>query len=142
MYRSRIYIDLGIQDFDSSVCWMMQNYPVKFDFVYGFESARDLSNLSAFHDTIDRCINGTAAATRDYDIGEVMETFTFYYNTIGLEDDPQTTPSTRGLRQFIKDIGIVEEDFVVLKMDVEGLEFDLINHLIEDGTHILLDEVR
>ena len=121
---------------------MMQNYPVKFDLVYGFECKKDLSNMLAHKDMIDRCITGTAADTRGYQVEKVMESFKFYYNFIGLEDNSQTKPATRGLSQFLKEVVIAEDDFVVLKMDVEGLEYDLLNRIMEDGTYRLLDEVN
>jgi hypothetical protein len=140
-YKRRIYIDLGLKNFESSVCWMMQNYPVKFDLVYGFECGSDMSNVPALKDDIARCITGSAAKTRGYQVEEVLQAFKFYHNYIGLEDNADTTPATKGLSQFLKEVGIQYDDFVVLKMDVEGLEYDLLNRIMEDGTHKLLDEV-
>lgn len=133
-YRRRIYIDLGLKDFDSSICWMMQNYPVKFDKVYGFECGSDMSNLPALKGDITRGIIGSAAETRGYQVEEVLQTFKFYHNYVGIEDNIQTTPATKGLSQFLKEVGIAEDDFVVLKMDIEGVEYDLLNRIMEDGT--------
>ena len=64
-----------------------------------------------------------------------------YHNYIGLDENTATSPPTRGLGQFLQDIGVQEDDFVVLKMDVEGIEFDLLERIMADGTHKLIDEV-
>ena len=119
----------------------MQNYPVKFDEVHGFECGSDMSNILALKDKIAQCVIGTAAETRGYQVEEVLQAFKFYHNYVGLEDNAHTTPATKGLSQFLKEIGIQDDDFVVLKMDVEGVEYDLLNRIMEDGTHKLLDEV-
>ena len=42
----------------------------------------------------------------------------------------------------MKDIEIREDGFVVIKMDVKGVEYGLIERMLEDGTHALVDEVR
>jgi hypothetical protein len=121
---------------------MMQNYPVKFDEVYGFECGSDMSNLPALKNNIAQCIIDTAAETRGYQVEEVLQTFKFYHNYVGSEDTIQTTPATKGLSQFLTtEVGIAEDNFVILKMDIEGVKYDLPNRIMKDGTHRLLDEV-
>ena len=141
VYKRRIYIDLGIKDFDSSLCWILQNYPVKFDALYGFECVTDYSNVQALQDPITRCIEGTPAAQRRYTPEEIFDSLQLYYNYVGLDDSSTTSPPTRGLSQFLRDIDVQEEDFVVLKMDVEGIEYDLLERLMSDGSYKLIDEV-
>ena len=141
LYKRRIYIDLGIKDFDSSLCWIMQHYPVKFDVMHGFECQTDLTNMAALKRPIDQCISGTAAEKHGYTTEAMMDTLNIYHNYIGLDENTATSPPTRGLGQFLKDIGVQEDDFVVLKMDVEGIEFELLERIMADGTHKLIDEV-
>jgi hypothetical protein len=141
VYKRRIYIDLGIKDFDSSLCWIMQYYPVKFDVMHGFECQNDLTNLAAFKRDINHCISGTAAEKLGYTNEGIMDTLNIYHNFIGLDEDLETSPPTRGLGQFLQDIDVQEDDFVVLKMDVEGIEFDLLERIMADGSHKLIDEV-
>ena len=77
-YKRRIYIDLGVKDFESRVCWMMQNYPLKFDLVYGFECADDLSNLTTISKSIGKCLHGmTGTQTNGYTFDEFVQTFKF-----------------------------------------------------------------
>ena len=142
LYKRRIYIDLGIKDFDSSLCWIMQNYPAKFDAMHGFECETDFTDVEALRAPIDHCISGIAAEDMGYTTEGVIDTLHTYHNFIGLDDNPATTPSTRGLSQFLHDIGVHEDDFVVLKMDVEGIEYDLLERIMADGTHNLIDEVQ
>ena len=70
-----------------------------------------------------------------------MDTLKIYHNFIGLDENSATTPSTRGLAQLLQDIAVQEDDFVVLKMDVEGIEFELLERIMADDTHMLIDEV-
>lgn len=143
IYGRRIYIDLGLHDFGSSVCWMMQHYPAKFDLVYGFESeAIYHSDIHTLASNITECIQGTAAESRGYRTQEVMDTFTFYHNFVGPEDNSNSSPPTRGLSNFIREIGVKDNDFVVMKIDVEGWEYDLLERMMGDGTYKLIDEVR
>jgi len=142
MYPRRVYIDLGIKDFESSLCYIMQHYPVKFDQIYGFECAKDFSNVTALIPNVARCINGTSAQSFGYrDTTETINSMFLHYNYVGVEDDASTSPPTIGLGRFLKTIGIEEEDFVVIKMDVEGVEYELIESLLDDGTYTLIDEV-
>jgi len=141
LYKRRIYIDLGIKDFEFSLCWIMQHYPVKFDVMHGFECQTDLTNVAALKDPIDHCISETAAEKMGYTTEGVMDTLNIYHNFIGVDEDSKTSPQTRGLGQFLKDIDVQEDDFVVLKMDVEGIEFDLLERIMADGTYKLIDEV-
>ena len=141
VYERRIYIDLGIKDFDSSLCWIMQHYPVKFDAMHGFECQSDLSNVATLQGPIDLCISRTAAEKIGYTTEGMMDTLKIYHNFIGLDENSATTPPTRGLAQFLQDIAVQEDDFVVLKMDVEGIEFDLLERIMADDTHKLIDEV-
>lgn len=67
---------------------------------------------------------------------------TIYYNFIGLDEDSETLPQTRGLSQFLRDVDIQKDDFVVLKMDVEGIEFSHLERIIADGTYEVIDTVR
>jgi hypothetical protein len=71
----------------------------------------------------------------------MMDMLNIYHKYIGLDEDTATSPPTRGLGQFLQDINVQEDDFVVLKMDVEGIEFDLLERIMTDGTHKLIDEV-
>ena len=142
-YPRRIYIDLGIADFYSSLCWIMQNYPVKFDQIYGFECARDFSNVATLAPDVEKCIKGTSAESTGYkDVQEVLGSMSLYHNYVGLDSDVSTSPPTKGLAHFLREIGVREDDFVVMKMDVEGVEFDLIERMLSDGSYKLVDEVR
>lgn len=120
----------------------MQQYPTKFDLIYGFECQSDLSDVSLMRPSIEKCIQGTTAEQRGYRTEEILNTLKVQYSYVGLVDNPSAKPPTVGLSKFIHDIGVKEDDFVVLKMDVEELEFDLLEQIMKDGTYKLLDEVR
>jgi len=142
LYPRRVYIDLGIKDFESSLCWIMQHYPIKFDQIYGFECAKDFSNVTALMPNVARCIEGTPAQSIGYrDTTETINSMFLHYKYVGVEDDASTSPPTTGLGRFLKTMAIEKEDFVVVKMDVEGIEYELIESILNDGTYTLIDEV-
>lgn len=121
----------------------MHHYPIKFDLIYGFECARDFSNVTALARDVEKCIKGTDAYSIGYqNVQEVLDSMSLYYNYVGLDDDVTTSPPTRGLAHFLENAGVREADLVVMKMDVEGLEYALIERMLSDGSYKLVDEVR
>lgn len=143
LYPRRIYIDLGVNTFESSMCWVMQNYPVKFDRIYGFECGIDLHNVDALALDVEKCINGTNAEFIGYQsVKDALDSMFLYHNYVGVDDDVSTSPPTKGLSRFLENIGIHEDDFVVMKMDVDGMEYALIERMLSDGSYKLVDEVR
>jgi hypothetical protein len=98
--------------------------PGKFDQTYGFECQWDLLDLAGTLKTnITECVMDSLVEARGYKVDEVLENFTFFNNYVGLDDNPESSPPTRGLSHFIQSVGIKENDFVVLKINVEGLEY-------------------
>lgn len=65
-----------------------------------------------------------------FNVQEVLDSTSIYYNYVGLEDDVNTSPPTKGLSQFLQNAGIRKEDFVVMKMDVEGMEYPLVERIL------------
>lgn len=131
IYPRRIYVDLGINHFASSVCFMMQHYPIKFDRIYGFECAQDMTDVPSLRAPIESCIaHAPAMPGKDsYETEEVIKTTKFHYNYIGLDDSTSTTPHTVGLNNFLLDT-VREEDFVVVKVrtGVAAIYTDLEDH--------------
>ena len=78
-YARRIYIDLGVKNFESSICWILRHYPMKFDRIYGFECGRDLSDVKALRANIEACIRGTNAESIGYvDIDQLANSMSLY----------------------------------------------------------------
>jgi hypothetical protein len=44
----RIYFDLGTNLFPSSIGWMIENYPIDFDQIYGYEVLENLLYVQGF----------------------------------------------------------------------------------------------
>lgn len=113
-YPRKIYIDLGIKDFESSICWIMQHYPAKFDQIYAFECARDFTDVETLTPNVERCIQGTSTESIGHvDAAQVVDSMSLYYDFVGVDSDPSTSPPAFGLGQFSRDIEIQEENFVV-----------------------------
>eukprot|EP00624_Nannochloropsis_granulata_P001821 evm.model.NODE_1887_length_28976_cov_48.374657.5 len=74
-----------------------------------------MTDVAALRDPINQCISGTVAEKMGYTTEGAIDTLNIYH---GLDENSKTSPQTRGLSQFPKEIDVQEDDFVVLKMDV------------------------
>ena len=79
---------------------MMQNYPIKFDAIYGFECATDFSNVQALRSPVAKCVDGTLAGRRGYTTEGVLDSMQMHHNYIGPDDSSAKDPPTQGLSQL------------------------------------------
>ncbi|KOO24719.1 hypothetical protein Ctob_002957 [Chrysochromulina tobinii] len=141
--RRKVYIDIGAKHFDSKEGFlsMLKLYTplLDFDEYYAFEAVAGFYKLPP-HDELVRLLikqgmHPTRAAT-------FSRRHFFLQAFIGSRSKPETTPSTIGFSDFLETtLGLQPADAVVVKMDVEGYEFDIVQTLLADGTHALIDEI-
>lgn len=145
--RRYVYIDIGARSYSSSIgSWFKKQYPKQnhtFE-IYAIEadkafhkeylSKKDV-NLIPFaawirNESISFEVNHEKG---DKGMGRIRE------GGVPLEKDVEVI---RGfdLAEWVKS-SVMEEDFVVMKMDVEGSEFELIPRLVESGAICLVDEL-
>mmetsp|Transcript_4865 Transcript_4865/g.7588 ORF Transcript_4865/g.7588 Transcript_4865/m.7588 type:complete len:314 (+) Transcript_4865:88-1029(+) len=156
-HRRRILIDLGGNLFETSALWFLQYYPAEWDEIYVFEvidyyvyfhSAPDswIGNNTLQHDwRIERYLPPLASTGTEEEIGarirSKLKSFRAYVDLVDLpakDQDPMHINITRFLRDEIK---LSQDDFVVMKHDIEGMEYKTIPSWIEDGTIDLIDEM-
>ncbi|XP_071716435.1 uncharacterized protein [Rutidosis leptorrhynchoides] len=150
-----VYIDVGSRSYGSSiVSWFKKQYPKQnktFD-IYAVEADKH------FHDQYE---SKKGVTLLPYAAWVKNETLVFEINqTPGDENVEQgrgmgrIQPVEMGggivgsvdqiqgfdFAEWLKNT-VTEKDFVVMKMDIEGTEFDLIPRLIETGAICLVDEV-
>ena len=66
----------------------------------------------------------------------------FLHALVGARSKPSTKPPTIGFSDFLKHrLHLEPSDAVVVKMDVEGHEYDIVETLLQDGTAGLIDEL-
>jgi len=141
--RRRVYIDIGAREFDSKEGFlaMLKFYQplLDFDEYYAFEAISGFYKLPGQQRLqemlITRGMRPERAAT-------FSRRHFFFQAFIGARSQPHTTPPTIGLSDFLKTaLGLQPADAVVIKMDVEGYEYDIVRTLLLDGTHELIDEI-
>jgi hypothetical protein len=125
-FPRRIYIDLGVNKFETSIGWMFSHYPCKFDYVYGWEANMIYQN--------------SAQPPADY----IKKYGNIFDIQVGIWVDTKNYTDEKGnthmdLAEFIKS-HCSREDFVVMKMDVDGFEWDLLPHFLKKGTFDYIDE--
>jgi FkbM family methyltransferase len=63
-----------------------------------------------------------------------------YGGIFNYDNSKEFTVNTINFSEFLKKV-TNEEDFVLIKMDIEGSEFDVLDSLIESGDFKLIDEI-
>jgi hypothetical protein len=122
--------DAGASGFPTSVGWFKLNYPVDFDRVFVWEMLEDVFNV----------VNvSTAAAEYNLTLDEAkkwLDSITFFNAKI------HTTPDqSPGDLAYTLLTNVKPEDYCVVKIDIEGGEWDLVPHLDETGALELIDEL-
>jgi len=140
-FRRLVYIDLGTKRYDSSIGkWFRSRYPdgAKFE-VIGFEPETkyddgyvgkgvELHHLLAW--TSNTSVEFTGWYSMDDWFGHwVLGFFTATESKAALD-----------VAEFLRR-RVSEDDYVVLKMDIEGTEYRLIPHLMQQGVTHLIDEM-
>ncbi|GAQ87076.1 hypothetical protein KFL_003290130 [Klebsormidium nitens] len=126
--RRRVFMDLGANRFETSTAWFMRTYPVEFDEIHAFEMT------TVFIPPIEKL----ARLPNPPNI-------TAYRALVGIRDLPPSASGVPGIDilRFIKnDLRIKEEDTFILKMDIEGAEWDVLPLLLRDSEALaLIDEL-
>jgi len=89
---------------------MVQNYPAKFDEVFGWECCTDAYKPTS--GDIDGClqVNPNGYTRQDIEAWNLMKNF------VAPRENPNTTPPTISLHEFFKAHNVTDDDFVVVKM--------------------------
>ena len=141
----KVFIDLGARSYYSSCKWFRDHYPGGRDFeLHGF----DVASKWGYSFQFDKAATFHSAAVWN-DTGYVS--FTLKHDTFGgrfhrnLFDAPHdlgrlvTVPAV-ALADALRML-VTRDDFVVVKMDVEGTEWMLLRHMAETGAFDLVDEI-
>lgn len=141
--RRRVYIDVGAREFDSKegLLSMLKLYPplLDFDEYYAFEAVAGFYRLPP-QERLERLLR-SKGMSRSRAATFARRHF-FFQAFIGARSQPSTTPPTIGFSDFLQTVlGLQPADAVVVKMDVEGYEYDIVQTLLADGTHALIDEI-
>ncbi|ELR15750.1 uncharacterized protein ACA1_379320 [Acanthamoeba castellanii str. Neff] len=125
----RVYLDLGTKKFDSSVGWFQREYPVEFSQIYSWEMVPDLF--------VKPSVN-FAAAEMNLTLGEAerwLNSITHFTAKVTAQADQSESDVVHFLQTHVR-----PEDFVVMKMDIEGEEWNIIPRLEATGAMHLIDE--
>jgi len=110
----KVYVDVGANTFESSIGWMMSNYPLEFDQIYAWEANSGVTVIPP----------------------HLKKKIFFEEKMVGDTDGPNSV----NLIRFLKD-HVEKSDFVVMKLDIDGGEWDLVPQLIAGGVFPdLIDE--
>ncbi|CAI5460265.1 unnamed protein product [Closterium sp. Yama58-4] len=141
--RRRVYLDLGGKEFNSSVLWMLRHYPLDFTEVHVFEVKKGLFLLPGRQKQDDE------AQYPEIEPRKRLEKVSVFWRG----DDPPPVPNWMADRihvytdfvdnsdyhkhvnitRFIKDVlKLTAGDTLVVKMDIEGKEWDVLPDWLQD----------
>ncbi|CAH1773059.1 unnamed protein product [Owenia fusiformis] len=115
-YSRQILLDLGAKTFESSVGWFIKNYPCNFTEIHAFEVKKKIFIIPEKEKArvkLYESFIGTVSSSKETDIAD------FIVNVLDVK------PS----------------DFLVIKMDIEGAEYKVIDHMRSKGLWPLIDEL-
>ena len=138
--RRLVYLDLGANAYNTSIAWFRAKYPRGREFeVIAFEASRRFDADYAAHG--DVALHHFAVWTRNgtmqWDNDGVMGRLAPGEQAVGAD---AATVATIDLAEFLQR-QVVAADYVVIKMDIEGAEYDLVPHLLSTGASRLIDEL-
>ena len=120
-YPRVVLLDLGARTYESSVKWFLVNYPGKFHEVYAFEQVPNVFHVPNENDSE---VKGTRVVLLESTVGT-----SYKPSTVDIADFMQNTLKLR------------PNDMVVMKMDIEGAEWQVLKHLEESNALDLVDEL-
>jgi len=154
-FRRRIYVDIGANTYESSIgSWFLRRYPHArhFDQIVAFEANRKFRPTYAPHPEVELLSaaawmkNGTIrfrGSKHGGGSGRVEEgskAIKLSGQAKKVMDASAAAVQAIDLADFLRR-RVAEQDFLVLKMDVEGAEYTLVPYLIAQGVTHLIDEM-
>ena len=141
-FQRRVYIDGGSRGYDSSIDgWFNPGYPQapSFDAIYGFEISQK------FGKTFEGKENSTFLPCAIWTKDEELPMFGKNMNTLSSKSHMSyiRSPVVAHAMDFSNWLhqNVSPEDFVVIKLDIEGAEHEVLQYLLETKAIYLLDEI-
>lgn len=142
----KVFIDLGTYDGDSIEqfynWYKLVDDPNKYD-VYGFEPNPEMFKLAQKkvggkkNVKLQRQAAWIADEVREFAVDDIGSTL--MDSKINWESSPKTKVKCFDFSKWLKS-NFTDEDFIVLKMDIEGAEFPLLKKMIANSTDRLISQ--
>ncbi|CAI7756012.1 unnamed protein product [Closterium sp. NIES-54] len=134
----RVFLDLGAKEFNTSVTWFLQMYPLDFTEIHAVEARPDVFQTPS-PTTPKVLANGLGLNSRlrprrggPADFPKWLLQRVHPYNFYVSSKDNQERNMVNVTRWFLEDLKLKEEDSVVVKMDIEGHEWAILQHWLSN----------
>ena len=143
-----VFFDIGAREFSSSSGWFLANYPEAFRFeVVAFELSSHY--VKRWRIDAQRNWRGKAQNLTIIQGGVSDRTADILINTNGMGNINMVAAGNDNSNEIVRlfnfsmflQMHVRENDFVVVKMDVEGSEYNILPSLISSGSLGLIDEL-
>ncbi|GJP32140.1 hypothetical protein CLOM_g16717 [Closterium sp. NIES-68] len=142
----RVLIDFGANAFRTSVTWFLSTYPLEFTEVHAFEIQPDLFVVPQPNDQVLGPISsGSRLRPRGQGPGPIpgwmLQRIHSYNTLVGMEDSPHKNV-INATRWMLEELRLTPQDTVVVKMDIEGVEWPVLNAWLDiPGMEQIVDEL-
>ena len=130
----RVYIDLGARQFGD---WLhlLKEYPqlASFDEIYAFEMQTGLYSVPPPGE-LAQALHKAGVKDASAIALSLPRRIVFELARVAARSNASSTPPTVGFSDFLQRLRLTRDDAVVVKMDIEGFEYDVIASLFEKGT--------
>ncbi|CAI5968964.1 unnamed protein product [Closterium sp. NIES-65] len=150
LHRSprRVLIDFGANAFSTSVTWFLRMYPLEFTEVHAFEVQEGMFVVPQPNDqplNTSAINSGSRLRPKGHGPGPIpgwmLNRIHFYNTLVGMEDKPDNN-TINATRWMLEELRLTPEDTVVVKMDIEGAEWPLLNYWLGvPGLEGIVDEL-
>lgn len=140
----RVYLDLGANDFHTSVQWFSRMYPCDFTEVHAWEVSSNLFRIPspAFNEDMNWSPENSHSirVNRTPEVSDWMTARIKLYNAFVSDADGENAVNiTRFMKQELK---LTAADAVVVKMDIEGAEWPILERWLHDPEMVdIIDEL-
>lgn len=131
----RVYLDLGANAFHTSVQWFSRMYPCDFTEVHAFEVSPGLFRIPqpGFNEEANWAPENTHSV-RVKQVAQVpdwmVKRIKLYNTYVADADGDNSVNITRWIKEELK---LTKEDAVVVKMDIEGAEWPILERWLQDS---------
>eukprot|EP00271_Cylindrocystis_brebissonii_P002316 TRINITY_DN1284_c0_g1_i1.p1 TRINITY_DN1284_c0_g1~~TRINITY_DN1284_c0_g1_i1.p1 ORF type:complete len:432 (+),score=63.33 TRINITY_DN1284_c0_g1_i1:198-1493(+) len=155
--KRRVLLDLGGKNFESSTAWFLRQYPLDFTEVHAFEMQEGRYRIPRQHPAAQDAVAKLNGASRTRPKGDTrnpapipnwMLTRIKSYQVMVTNEDGMIEVQGKPLKKinitrFMKeDLGLTPDDAVIVKMDIEGSEWDVLPEWAADPEMVaIVDEI-
>eukprot|EP00897_Mesotaenium_endlicherianum_P001904 jgi/Mesen1/1741/ME001390S00744 len=147
--KRRVLLDLGANSFNTSTLWFLRWYPLEFTEIHAYEQVAGLFRKPRARSTKGVSLGELDKGSRMKGVAAggpplpawLLRRITLHQAFVGTKDNPWTK-TVDIMRVIKKELQLTRDDTVIVKMDIEGEEWNILPKWLEDDDMLgIVDEL-